>query len=74
MNYEFFFVYLPATIMHDIVVHLLMDSCFVQTVPVNPKPLLNNLTGKPVIVKLKWGMEYKGIEFFQLSTVTFIIF
>ena len=26
---------------------------------------MNNLTGKPVIVKLKWGMEYKGIEFFQ---------
>ncbi len=32
-----------------------------QTVPVNPKPFLNDLTGKPVIVKLKWGMEYKGI-------------
>ncbi|GJN19147.1 hypothetical protein PR202_gb06389 [Eleusine coracana subsp. coracana] len=30
------------------------------TVPVNPKPFLNNLTGKPVMVKLKWGMEYKG--------------
>ena len=32
----------------------------VQTVPVNPKPFLNGLTGKPIIVKLKWGMEYKG--------------
>ena len=31
------------------------------TVPVNPKPFLNQLTGKPIIVKLKWGMEYKGI-------------
>uniref|UniRef100_A0A7S0SJP6 Sm protein F n=1 Tax=Mantoniella antarctica TaxID=81844 RepID=A0A7S0SJP6_9CHLO len=30
------------------------------SVPVNPKPFLNQLTGKPVIVKLKWGMEYKG--------------
>merc|ERR1711865_269534 len=30
------------------------------TVPVNPKPFLNDLTGKAVIVKLKWGMEYKG--------------
>ncbi|XP_062522577.1 small nuclear ribonucleoprotein F-like [Corticium candelabrum] len=30
------------------------------TVPVNPKPFLNSLTGKPVIIKLKWGMEYKG--------------
>jgi small nuclear ribonucleoprotein F len=28
---------------------------------VNPKPFLNNLTGQSVIVKLKWGMEYKGI-------------
>lgn len=31
-----------------------------QTVPVNPKPFLNELTGKVVVVKLKWGMEYKG--------------
>lgn len=30
------------------------------TVPVNPKPFLNELTGKVVVVKLKWGMEYKG--------------
>eukprot|EP00616_Rhizochromulina_sp_CCMP1243_P004462 CAMPEP_0118961608 /NCGR_PEP_ID=MMETSP1173-20130426/235_1 /TAXON_ID=1034831 /ORGANISM="Rhizochromulina marina cf, Strain CCMP1243" /LENGTH=83 /DNA_ID=CAMNT_0006909789 /DNA_START=21 /DNA_END=272 /DNA_ORIENTATION=- len=27
---------------------------------VNPKPFLSQLTGKPVLVKLKWGMEYKG--------------
>jgi small nuclear ribonucleoprotein F len=31
-----------------------------QTAPVNPKPFLNDLTGKLVLVKLKWGMEYKG--------------
>ena len=31
-----------------------------QTMPLNPKPFLNGLTGKPVMVKLKWGMEYKG--------------
>ena len=31
-----------------------------QTVPVNPKLFLNDLTRKPVIVKLKWGMEYKS--------------
>jgi len=30
------------------------------TVPVNPKPFLNDLTGKLVLVKLKWGMEYRG--------------
>eukprot|EP00775_Hariotina_reticulata_P009749 gene9749-9907_t len=29
-------------------------------VPVNPKPFLNDLTGKTVVVKLKWGMEYRG--------------
>lgn len=28
--------------------------------PINPKPFLNSLTGKPVIIKLKWGHEYKG--------------
>ena len=27
---------------------------------VNPKPFLTGLTGKEVIVKLKWGMEYRG--------------
>lgn len=30
------------------------------TMPINPKPFLNSLTGKPVMVKLKWGHEYKG--------------
>eukprot|EP00173_Palmaria_palmata_P004983 Plantae.Rhodophyta-Palmaria_palmata.ctg7936.p2 GENE.Plantae.Rhodophyta-Palmaria_palmata.ctg7936~~Plantae.Rhodophyta-Palmaria_palmata.ctg7936.p2 ORF type:complete len:111 (+),score=32.50 Plantae.Rhodophyta-Palmaria_palmata.ctg7936:162-494(+) len=27
---------------------------------VNPKPFLASLIGKPVVVRLKWGMEYKG--------------
>jgi small nuclear ribonucleoprotein (snRNP)-like protein len=27
---------------------------------VNPKPFLADLVGKGVVVKLKWGMEYKG--------------
>lgn len=26
----------------------------------NPKPFLMDLVGKQVIIKLKWGMEYKG--------------
>ena len=30
-------------------------------VPVNPKPFLNDLTGKLVIVRLKWGQEYRGM-------------
>uniref|UniRef100_A0A2K6UK01 Sm protein F n=1 Tax=Saimiri boliviensis boliviensis TaxID=39432 RepID=A0A2K6UK01_SAIBB len=31
-----------------------------MSLPLNPKSFLNGLTGKPVMVKLKWGMEYKG--------------
>ena len=27
---------------------------------VNPKPFLTGLTGQEVVVKLKWGMEYRG--------------
>ncbi|KAG0223916.1 hypothetical protein BGW42_004358 [Actinomortierella wolfii] len=30
-------------------------------VPVNPKPFLQGLIGAPVMVKLKWGQEYKGV-------------
>ena len=37
--------------------------------PLNPKPFLSGLTGKPIMVKLKWGMEYKGeidqLEYYQ---------
>ncbi|KAK9481023.1 SMX3 core Sm protein-like protein Sm F [Lipomyces japonicus] len=30
--------------------------------PINPKPFLQDLTGKNIIVRLKWGQtEYKGI-------------
>ncbi|XP_022196172.1 small nuclear ribonucleoprotein F [Nilaparvata lugens] len=32
-----------------------------QTMPINPKPYLNMCTGKTVLVKLKWGHEYKGL-------------
>ena len=31
----------------------------------NPKLFLQELTGKPVFVRLKWGLEYKG---FLVST------
>ena len=40
--------------------NFLSSAYLLQTIPMNPKPFLNDLTGKPVIVKLKWGMEYKG--------------
>lgn len=39
--------------------------CAGQVNPVNPKPFMQELTGKPVFVKLKWGLEYKG---FLVST------
>ena len=29
-------------------------------VPVNPRPFLKDLTGNMVVVRLKWGSEYKG--------------
>ena len=32
-----------------------------QSAPINPKPFIKDLTGKAVLVKLKWGMEYKGL-------------
>lgn len=32
-----------------------------QKFPVNPKPFLHELVGKPLIVKLKWGLEYRGL-------------
>lgn len=28
--------------------------------PVNPKPYLQELTGKVVNVRLKWGLQYRG--------------
>ncbi|XP_051005332.1 small nuclear ribonucleoprotein F-like [Acomys russatus] len=31
-----------------------------MSLPLSPKPFLSGLTGKPVMVKLKWGMESKG--------------
>lgn len=37
----------------------------IQVNPVNPRPFLQDLTGKPVYVRLKWGLEYKG---FLVST------
>uniref|UniRef100_A0A0G4HFQ1 Sm protein F n=1 Tax=Chromera velia CCMP2878 TaxID=1169474 RepID=A0A0G4HFQ1_9ALVE len=30
-------------------------------VPVNPKPFLKEMCGKEVVIKLKWGLEYKGV-------------
>lgn len=44
------------------------------TMPKNPKPFLNALIGKIIIVKLKWGQEYKGYlvsadEWFNLQIV-----
>jgi small nuclear ribonucleoprotein F len=54
--------------------------------PLNPKPFLNGLTGKAVMVKLKWGHEYKvstvqyffvylkstGIQFLESKYCTYL--
>lgn len=40
-------------------------GCVLQLAPLNPKPFLTSLTGKQVMVKLKWGMEYKGNNDFK---------
>ena len=37
------------------------------SMPMNPKPFLNGLTGKAVMVKLKWGHEYKVARFTEPS-------
>uniref|UniRef100_A0A915CIZ0 Uncharacterized protein n=1 Tax=Parascaris univalens TaxID=6257 RepID=A0A915CIZ0_PARUN len=29
--------------------------------PVNPKPFLNGLTGKPIVCKLKWGLSIEAV-------------
>ena len=41
--------------------------------PLNPKPFLNGLTGKAVLVKLKWGHEYKvgNGSFWEFSCLSF---
>ncbi|CAG0884935.1 unnamed protein product [Cyprideis torosa] len=37
------------------------DWAYGNVTPVNPKPFLNALIGKPIVVRLKWGQEYKGL-------------
>merc|ERR1712228_167679 len=41
--------------------HLVMDKLGI----INPVPFLYDFVGKPIIVRLKWGMQYKG---FLVST------
>ena len=41
------------------------------SMPMNPKPFLNGLTGKAVMVKLKWGHEYKVRNMLESSCVRF---
>ena len=59
------------------VIILLKKIFTFQALPMNPKPFLNGLTGKPVMVKLKWGMEYKGylvsVDGYMNLQVTYIV-
>ena len=45
--------------------HDALDTAQTNVQPVNPKPFLQDLTGKIVNVRLKWGLEYRG---FLVST------
>ena len=49
---------LPPSIRH-LYAAILADMSSKSSV-IHPKPFLASLTGKPVIVKLKWGLEYRG--------------
>lgn len=42
-----------------------------QDFPVNPKPFLQQQIGKMVLIRLKWGLEYKG---FLVSTDNYMNF
>jgi len=39
----------------------LARNTFEMLSAVNPRPFLVSLTGKHVSIKLKWGMEYRGL-------------
>lgn len=51
---RFFYIYVSQSIY--VCISSLLQAQFI----VNPKPFLGDLTGKEVIVRLKWGMEYRG--------------
>ena len=36
-------------------------NIIIQQILINPKPFLLTLINKPVLIRLKWGIEYKGI-------------
>jgi len=44
-----------------------------RPVVVNPKPFLAGLSGKPVAVRLKWGMEYRGVLVSVDSYMNFLL-
>lgn len=48
-----------------------MERALTQDYPVNPKPFLQQQIGKKVLVRLKWGLEYKG---FLVSTDNYMNF
>ncbi|KAA8496829.1 Small nuclear ribonucleoprotein F [Porphyridium purpureum] len=44
-----------------------------RPVVLNPKPFLAGLVGKPVAVRLKWGLEYRGILVSVDSYMNFLL-
>ena len=39
--------------------------------PLNPKPYINELVGKKILVRLKWGMTYTGK--FRIFRLNFLV-
>jgi small nuclear ribonucleoprotein (snRNP)-like protein len=42
--------------------------------PLNPRPYINELVGKKILVRLKWGMTYTGKSDYMRKHQCFWIF
>jgi hypothetical protein len=40
--------------------------------PLNPRPYINELVGKKILVRLKWGMTYTGKKFYMKNKYIYI--
>ena len=50
-----------------------MASAAAKPAVLNPKPFLAGLVGKPVAVRLKWGLEYRGFLVSVDSYMNFLL-
>ena len=57
-----------------------MTTATQMKTPLNPRPYINELVGKKILVRLKWGMTYTGefsfpfeIDFYQKFHLGFLV-